>query len=53
MGLKDGFFTFGWGLFIGLIDLSETLIEVFLVTILEVLGGQPGGTRVELLRGLY
>jgi len=50
--LKDCLrFTFDWGLFIALIDLSETLIEVVVqATVLEVLGG---GTGSELLRALY
>jgi hypothetical protein len=51
--LKDGWFAFNWGLFIGLVNLSETLIEVVLVNILKVLGDHSDGTGSELLRALY
>jgi hypothetical protein len=50
--LKDGWFSFNWGLFIGLVNLSETLIEVVLVNILKVLGDHSDGTGSELLRAL-
>ena len=53
--LKDiwWWFAFGWGgLFIGLIDLFETLVEVVPKTILQVLGNHSEGTGRELMRVL-
>jgi hypothetical protein len=52
--LMDGLFTFDWGLFIALIDLFETLIEVVhhATVVLEVQGGHSDGTGCELLRAL-
>ena len=52
--LMDGLFTFDWGLFIALIDLFETLIEVVhhATVVLEVHGGHTDSTGCELLRAL-
>ena len=53
--LRDGWFLFDWGLFIALIDLFETLIEVVhhqATVVLEVHGGHTDGTGCELLRAL-
>ena len=52
--LMHGLFTFDWGLFIALIDLFETLIEVVhhATVVLEVQGGHTDSTGCELLRAL-